>query len=162
MWVRADSSRTTRRFSVMIWSSFRTVVYPVSRPRTSVIWRTVLGPRVHKTRRMPSSASVGLRRSGFMAALSTTLFVDVNTKAFVGADRGQPWAEHAPPLRLRLPAQNRGERHAARDVPGRAKHVGDRVDRQENADAVNRQMDRGQHGHHRDDAAARNPRNRER
>src|SRR5262249_30022582 len=53
----------------MIWSSLRTVVYPVSRPRTSATSRTVLGPRVQRTRRMASSASVGLRRREDMAAI---------------------------------------------------------------------------------------------
>src|SRR5690348_771892 len=45
----------------MIWSSFKTVVYPVGfrRSSSSCTCRTVLGPRRQSTRRIPSSASVG-------------------------------------------------------------------------------------------------------
>src|SRR5438309_3338993 len=46
----------------MICISLRTVVYPAPRsgPRASCTSRTVLGPRDHSTRRISSSAGVGL------------------------------------------------------------------------------------------------------
>src|SRR5258707_8376980 len=60
---RCFSSRRTRPFSAMtcIWLS--TVVYCVGLRRAMVSWtsRTVLGPRLHSTVRISSSASVGLR-----------------------------------------------------------------------------------------------------
>src|SRR5262249_13919691 len=39
------------------------------RPISSAIWRTVLGPRDHSTLRIPSSASVGLRRGALMGVI---------------------------------------------------------------------------------------------
>src|SRR5262245_33916078 len=46
----------------MICSSLRTVVYAFSRPIAAATSRTVEGPRAQSTRRMATSASVGLRR----------------------------------------------------------------------------------------------------
>src|SRR5688572_11229037 len=73
----------------MICMSLSAVVYAAgrSRPRTSCTWRTVLGPRSHKTRRMASSASVGRGVLDFdignlAARLSTNAFV-MSTKNFV-------------------------------------------------------------------------------
>src|SRR5476651_1564195 len=40
---------------------------------SSAIWRTVLGPRDHSTRRIASSASVGLRRSFMRRIIYDTL-----------------------------------------------------------------------------------------
>src|SRR3954463_2482230 len=62
----------------MICSIFRTVVYCVGLRAAMVSWmsRTVLGPRLHKTVRISSSASVG--RGGFSCLyedFTTTLFV---------------------------------------------------------------------------------------
>src|SRR6185503_9748154 len=51
---------------------------------TSAIWRTVLGPRLQRTRRMPISASVGLRRGSFMVKIIYDVLRSVNTKVIVG------------------------------------------------------------------------------
>src|SRR5688572_24128625 len=53
----------------MICSSFKTVVYASSRPISVATSRTVLGPRVHRIRRMASSASVGFRLGCFMTEM---------------------------------------------------------------------------------------------
>src|SRR5687767_2659003 len=58
-WARAESSLVIRPLSVMICISFRMVVYAPPRPMSSATSRTVLDPRVHSTRRIASSASVG-------------------------------------------------------------------------------------------------------
>src|SRR5437773_3691650 len=49
----------------------------------SATWRTVLGPRAHRTRRMASSASVGFRRGPFMGGIIYDSLRSVNTKCFV-------------------------------------------------------------------------------
>src|SRR5579871_2201839 len=81
MWARCFSSRRTRPFSAMIWSSFRTVVYCVGlrAPMVSCTSRTVLGPRLHKMVRISSSASVGRGRSG----VGCFIYENVTTNAFV-------------------------------------------------------------------------------
>src|SRR5579871_519271 len=61
MWARCCSSRRTRPFSAMICRNFSTVLYCMGLRRAIVSWtaRTVLGPRLHRTVRISSSASVG-------------------------------------------------------------------------------------------------------
>src|ERR1035441_11027755 len=62
MCARCFSSRRTRPFSAMIWSILSTVVYCVCLRAqiASCTSRTVVGPRLHNTVRISSSASVGL------------------------------------------------------------------------------------------------------
>src|SRR5450759_5478361 len=78
MCARCFSSRRTRPFSAMICSILSTVVYCVGL-RTQIASctsRTVVGPRLHSTVRISSSASVGL---GSFSAI----YEEVTTKTLV-------------------------------------------------------------------------------
>src|SRR5581483_9354997 len=81
MWARWLSSRCTRRFSAMIWRSFKTVVYCVGLRWAMASWtsRTVLAPRSHSTVKISSSASVGRGGSGWLVGI----YEDFTTKPFV-------------------------------------------------------------------------------
>src|SRR5580658_10653891 len=61
MWARCCSLRRTKPFSVMICRNFSTVLYCAGLRRLTLswTWRTVLGPRLQRTVRISSSASVG-------------------------------------------------------------------------------------------------------
>src|SRR6476646_1990004 len=78
MCARCFSSRRTRPFSAMICSILSTVVYcaGLRAQMASCTSRTVVGPRLHSTVRISSSASVGL--GGFSA-----IYEDLTTKEFV-------------------------------------------------------------------------------
>src|ERR1017187_6772381 len=78
MCARCFSSRRTRPFSAMIWSILSTVVYCVGLRAqiASCTSRTVVGPRLHNTVRISSSASVGL---GSFSAI----YEELTTKTFV-------------------------------------------------------------------------------
>src|ERR1017187_3158224 len=85
MCARCFSSRRTSPFSAMICSILSTVVYcaGLRAQMASCTSRTVVGPRLHSTVRISSSASVGL--GNFSA-----IYEDVTTKTFVcqeGKDR---------------------------------------------------------------------------
>src|SRR6476660_8307587 len=78
MCARCFSSRRTSPFSAMICSSLSTVVYCVGLRATITSWtsRTVLGPLLHSTVRISSSASVGLAGcSAIYEDITTTVFV---------------------------------------------------------------------------------------
>src|SRR5437899_7398898 len=74
---RSFSSRRTRPFSAMTCICLRTVVYCVGLRRVMVSWtsRTVLGPRLHSTVRISSSASVGLGGLSGIHDDHTTIFI---------------------------------------------------------------------------------------
>src|ERR1035438_4763896 len=81
MWARCFSSRRTSPFSAMIWSVFKTVVYCVGLRRTMASWttRTVEAPRLHRTVRISSSASVGRGGSDGLAGI----YEECTTKSVV-------------------------------------------------------------------------------
>src|ERR1039457_6950124 len=85
MCARCFSSRRTSPFSPMIWSIFRTLVYCVGLRRTMASWttRTVEAPRLHRTVRISSSASVGRGGSDGLA----DIYEDYTTKSVVESRR---------------------------------------------------------------------------
>src|ERR1039458_4096577 len=78
MCARCFSSRRTRPFSAMICSVLSTVVYCVGLRAqiASCTSRTVVGPRLHHTVRISSSASAGL-------ASFPAIYEELTTKTFV-------------------------------------------------------------------------------
>src|SRR5579862_3398416 len=82
MCARCFSSRRTSPFSAMICSILRIVVYCAGRRAAIVSWtsRTVVGPRLQRTVKISSSASVGLGGcSVIYEELTTILFVCQHT-----------------------------------------------------------------------------------
>src|ERR1017187_2358901 len=98
MWARCFSSRRTSPFSAMICKSFRTVVYWVGLRYPMVSWtsRTVLGPRLQRTVRSSSSASVGRGGSGVCSGI----YEEVTTNLFVCQVENGFLAQVAPSKRL--------------------------------------------------------------
>src|ERR1039457_4410619 len=103
MWARCFSSRRTSPFSAMIWRTLRTVVYCVGFPR-ALGSCTVDGPRLQRTVRISSSASVG--RGGWEGL--GDIYEDCTTKSVVESRKscgdllarigqGQGGARPAPP-----------------------------------------------------------------